>query len=299
MTQSSDLTNSTQGRSTVTQRPQLKQIWKDSHAPSKNRYVKILQEANEEGLVQIQTVFASMSKGMLPTEIQNGQKSWAKAERFDGSSDGYSFSAVSIHEFRRKKLHVVGFGKMLAKRPKIEIGEGAVGEFWQEVCGKHARIIEILGDIEGGNKQIITRFYTALTGTKPLEIVGNKPTKASFQRFNGKSNNYRFIAKSLDSLKASGELEKTFVSRDDIYIVEKVLASSGTAVKKDQLWQDLRSPRFRVVTIIEADNQKVELRGQYLGPTETEGAARLDWEKSETVDLQMFADERFALIKTA
>jgi hypothetical protein len=291
---------SLKGTDTVTQqRPQNKQIWKDAHAPSKNRYVKVLQEANEEGMVKIQTVFASMSAGFMPTEVTDGQISWAREDRFDGSTDGYAYSASSILEFRRKKLHVVGFTQMLAKQPKIEIGELVVGEFWQEVCGKHSRIVEILADVESGKKQIVTRYFTAITGTKPVEIVGAKPTLASSSRFNGKSGGYRFIAKTEASLKASGVLEKTFVSRDDVYIVERVLAISGTTVKKNQLWQDLRSDRLRIVTILGAENHQVELRTQYLGATESEPEQRIDWEKSEIVDMEVFASKGFALIKAA
>lgn len=283
----------------MTQLPQIKQIWKDSHRPSSNRYIQVLQAANEKGLVKIQTCFASLSASYMPVEVKDGQVSWAREDRFDGTSDGYSFSAQSIQEFRRNKIHMIDFGQQLAKKPKVDIGEGLVGEYWQEICGKHSRIIEIVANLANNKKQIITRYFTAIMGQVPVEIVAAKPTAASSSRFNGKSGGYRFLAKNTAMLIASGALKKTFVPLNDTYIIDRVLATNGVTVQKDQLWQDLDSPRVRLVTIIKLDDQKVELRCHYLGATETEMPVRVSWAKSEIVDLEVFAGERFSLVKTA
>ncbi|MFK4135970.1 hypothetical protein ACI2KR_27350 [Pseudomonas luteola] len=275
------------------------QIWKDiSHAGRNNRYVQVLEGPNSSGKVKIITRYASLRPGEMPVEVKDAVPTYARADRFNNRSDGYAYVATSIADFRRRKVHMIGFALNKPKQLQPVTGTGAVGEIWQEVCKDSLRLVEILGEVEG-KKQIVTRYMTKVAGERAVVTPNAKPTYARADRFDGKSSGYRFVAASREALAKTGKLDERFIPGNDTFVFERVVALCGEPVKANQIYHDKSSTRMRLVEIQSISGTTVGLRSCYLGETEKEAAARIRWDQVEEVDLQEFANQRFLLVKSA
>lgn len=262
---------------------------------SKTRYIEVLDQPDENGRVKIVTRFNAPHEGSAPQPVTGMLATTARADRFDGRSNGYSFCAPSIYQFERKRMALLGFAdkaKSSNRSAARATGDLSRGEFWQELTDRHLRIVEIIGENDKGQKEIITRFYTRVRGEKMKEATMAMPTFAKAERFNGKSSGYAFVGKSLHDVKKSGKLEQRYIPRHDAVIVEKIVAKFGQPVTKGQLWHDLSSPQLRVVEIHEIVGSMVQLKTTYEQEQGQGKPQRVLWDHTQDVHMEDFSPEK-------
>lgn len=269
---------------------------------SKTRFVEVLEGPNKEGRVTIITRYTSLQEGSAPVGVIGMQPTTALAERFDSRSNGYTFCAESIYMFSRKKMHLLGFAQKARttnRNVAKATGDLSTGEFWQELTDRHLRIVEIIGENESGQKEIITRFFTKNRGETMVEMGVAIPTFAKADRFNGRSSGYAFVGKTRRDVLNSGKMQERYVPRMDAMVLDKIVAKFGQPVSKGQLWHDLSSARIRLVEVSEVQGRLVELKTTYEQDEVSGHPQRVVWDQGHKVPMEEFLSEnpRFNLVK--
>ncbi|MEG1347984.1 MAG: hypothetical protein RSD49_08000 [Hafnia sp.] len=282
------------------------EIWKDNNSPV-TRYVQVTRDADQQGRVEITTIFRSEGKYSLPAVIENGMVTHPRADRFHGMSGGYSYMAKNLKEFNARKIRLIQFAERLAKRKnnlketiKHDLGTLSVsalppagpvmGEVWREIKGNCVRYVQIVGKPSEGRVQLITRYFTKTPGARPQASTGAMPSEAQEARFKGKPGGYEYVCKNLIELSASGLLNKRFIPAGQTY--NSVLAGVLPVLEKGQIWHDLtKSHCFHLVQIVSVGEDTVEVTTSYVSGqgSEESNAPQLMVGKSEIISTEQFA----------